>query len=534
MIPEAQVLPLFNNATTGMHPALAELQALYNDGKMNIVQGVSYPNPNYSHFRAADIWFSASDGLQYLETGWMGRGLDVQYPDYPVSYPRSEMMDPLAVQIGSTLPFSLQGPHINMGYNVTDPAYLLNVINATTDAAPANDYGRELSFLRLMKDQSNAYTGRIQTAYNAQATQSTQYPATDNLLAEQLKIVARLIGGGLKTPVYVVNHPDTHDTHSNQVVAGNTATGYHAGVLATLSKAIGAFQDDITKMGRMYDVTGMTYSEFGRRIISNASYGTDHGSSAPVMFFGAALNPTMLGTSPNIPLNATVNNQVPMQYDFRQVYATVMQDWLCLTEAETASVLGSTFTKLPIFTNGLILPLDGIELSGQYSGQSQLTFTANGNGQYGYYEVQFSGDGNLFTSVTRINATDKETGEKYNYAHTVYADKMYYRICGHGKNGEVKYSNVLMLRGSITKQLISVYPNPVLFHQINIKLFEIIHVPVDVTIFDLNGSKLYYNRFTNVGSLIKFSVAPSFARQTMYVLEVRYGETVIREKIVFG
>src|SRR6478609_7933143 len=156
ILPEASILPLSGNVTTGLHPAMTELRDLYNNGQMAIVQGVSYPNPNFSHFRATDIWFSASDSNVDLETGWLGRSLDTQYPSYPGAFPNSDMPDPLAIQIGSTLPFSLQGPAVNMGYNVSNPTSLLNIINATTDPAPNNDYGRELTFLRLMKDQSNA------------------------------------------------------------------------------------------------------------------------------------------------------------------------------------------------------------------------------------------------------------------------------------------------------------------------------------------------------------------------------------------
>jgi uncharacterized protein (DUF1501 family) len=183
ILPQNSILPLNGNVNTGLNPAMLELQNLYNNGKLCIVQAVSYPNPNFSHFRATDIWFSASSSNQYLDTGWLGRTLDTNYPVYPQNYPNTNMPDPLAIQIGSTLPFSLQGPAVNMGYNVSDPNAIVNVANATTDPAPNNDYGRELTFLRLMKDQSNAYAGRITSSYNAQATLSTLYPATGNTLA---------------------------------------------------------------------------------------------------------------------------------------------------------------------------------------------------------------------------------------------------------------------------------------------------------------------------------------------------------------
>lgn len=365
-----QVLPLNNNLTTGLHPAMQDMQGLYNNGKLMILQGVSYPNPNYSHFRATDIWFTGSGSDQTIDSGWLGRALDIKYPNFPDGYPTSEMPDPLAIQIGSTLPFILQGENINMGYSVTDPNSLLNVINSITDPSPNNDYGNELTFLRLMKDQSNVYRQTIQTAFNVPLSAAVTYPAS-NKLADQLKIVAKLINGGLKTPVYIVNHPNTHDTHDYQVTTADKTLGSQATNLTILSQAIGAFQQDLELMGKDDKVAGMTFSEFGRRIKSNASFGTDHGSAAPVMFFGSALNtsPTavagtqypvagMIGASPNLPLSASTSDQVPMQFDYRQLYSSVMQDWLCMTEAEVTQVLGTNFAKLPIFNNVLLSTVD--------------------------------------------------------------------------------------------------------------------------------------------------------------------------------
>jgi uncharacterized protein (DUF1501 family) len=370
LMDSTQVLALNNNVTTGLHPAMADMQGLYNNGKLMIVQGVSYPNPNFSHFRATDIWFTGSGSSTSLDTGWLGRALDIKYPNFPADYPSTEMPDPLAIQIGSTLPFILQGENINMGYSVTDPNSLLNVINAITDPAPNNDYGQELTFLRLMKDQSNVYRSAIQAAYTVPLSNAVTYP-TGNKLADQLKIVAKLINGGLKTPVYIVNHPNTHDTHDYQVSTTDKTLGSQATNLTILSQAIGAFQQDLEAMGKADNVAGMTFSEFGRRIKSNASFGTDHGSAAPVIFFGTALNtsptqvaatqypvPGMIGASPNLPLNATVSQQVPMQFDYRQLYAAVMQDWLCMTESEVTQVLGTNFVKLPIFNNVALSSID--------------------------------------------------------------------------------------------------------------------------------------------------------------------------------
>ena len=532
ILPEAAVLPLAGTANTGMHPAMSEMKSMYDDGKMVIVQSVSYPNPNFSHFRATDIWFSASDSNVTLDTGWLGRTLDTNYPNFPGDYPNTQMPDPVAIQIGSTLPFSLQGPTVNMGYNVSDPNALLNVLNITTDPAPNNDYGRELSFLRLMKDQSNAYRDSLQNAYNAQTTLSPNYP-TGNSLADQLKIVARLIGGGLKTPVYIVNHPNTHDTHNDQVVAGNTTTGYHANVLSVLSKAVFAFQDDLGRMGKADKVTGMTYSEFGRRIINNASKGTDHGVAAPVIFFGAALNAGTIGTSPNIPVNAGVNDQVAMQYDFRQLYSTVMQDWLCLTSTEAQNVLGSNFAKLPIF-NQTVLPLQSIVLTGQYySGRSTLNFQVQNNDQFASFVLESSVDGIAFYPVRTINRQSQNSVDSYSIYDEGNIDKKYYRVKGVMQSGSSIFSDTILLRGDSKKQLMSVYPNPVVGYRINVSLFEKPTSLVDVTIYDVVGAKLYYNRIKPTGGIMSFTTPPSFSHGTHYILEVSYDGTKSREQIMF-
>ncbi|GAA4743312.1 DUF1501 domain-containing protein [Flavisolibacter ginsenosidimutans] len=535
--PQANILALNGTSTTGLNPAMTEMRDLYNNGKLAIVQAVSYPNPNFSHFRATDIWFSGSASNQYWDTGWLGRDLDTTYPNYPQNYPNTQAPDPLAVQIGSTLPFSLQGPAVNMGYNVTDPNALLNVINATTDPAPNNDYGHELTFLRLMKDQSNVYRGRITSAYNAQQTLSTLYPASGNTLANQLKMVARLIGGGLQTPIYIVNHPYSHDTHSAQVNS-DLITGTQANNLSILSKAVAAFQDDIEKMGKGSKVTGMTFSEFGRRVMSNASVGTDHGTAAPVFFFGAALQAGVIGTSASFSVNGSgnidVNSQVNMQYDFRQLYATVMQDWLCLTPTESATVLGSSFPKLPIFAAAAPLPLEGVSLTGQYyQGQSRLNCHAEQNGKYRWYALEFSTDGSQFAEVSRQTNTSLAAAATYTFLHTTSAPKMFYRIAAQNLQGKTDYSNTVLLRSSDRQQLIRVFPNPVQNNNIHVEFFEKVDGPVDVTIYDLVGAKVYYNRFSGVQNSLAFRVPPSFSRETHYILEVVYGDTRAREQIIF-
>jgi hypothetical protein len=347
-IPENAVLPIAGVTGTGLHPAMTGLQSLFAEGKANVVQAVGYPQPNFSHFRATDIWMSASNSSQEVFSGWAGRYLDYEYPNYPIGYPNSDMPDPLAIQIGGLTSLTLQGPTRNMGMSITNPTSFYNLISGTNDYAPNTRAGKELTYVRNINRQTQGYATVIRSAANAVTVQSP-YP-TGNSLADQLKIVARLIKGGLKTRVYMVSFGG-FDTHSVQVNT-DKVTGSHATLLGRVSAAIKAFQDDIKFLGVEDRVLGMTFSEFGRRIKSNSSTGTDHGAAAPLFLFGNQVEAGMLGVNPTIPTNALVNDNVPMQYDFRSIYATILEKWFCLDK----SVVQSLFPP-DINTQLQVLPL---------------------------------------------------------------------------------------------------------------------------------------------------------------------------------
>jgi len=356
MIDEASVLRLTN--ATGLHPAMTGLQGLYNNGALAVVQGVSYPNPNLSHFRATDIWLSGADYNQVLNTGWAGRYLDAEFSGFPDGYPNSTMPDPLAIQIGSVVTPGLQGPSVSMGMAITNPnaSYTLP---GGSDTPPDTPAGHELTFIREVAQQTQLYGSSVKTAAGKGKNLSTLYPVSgQNTLADQLKIVAQLIAGGLKTRIYVVNLGG-FDTHSAQVDAtGGTATGAHALLLGKLSLAIAAFQDDLHLLGSDGRVVGMTFSEFGRRIKSNASLGTDHGTAAPLFVFGNSVNAGLLGTNPALPAAATVNDNLAMQFDFRWVYASLLQDWFGADPAELGDVL-----QTPLFDPSGPHPLQVIKPS---------------------------------------------------------------------------------------------------------------------------------------------------------------------------
>ncbi|HEY6192850.1 MAG TPA: DUF1501 domain-containing protein [Bacteroidota bacterium] len=349
LLPENKVLKLTD--ATGLHPSMTGLQSLYIANKLCVVQGVTYPNPNFSHFRATDIWLSASDYNQIVPDGWVGRYLDQEYPDFPNGYPNVVMPDPVAIQIGSVISPVLQGPAVSMGMAITSPTSFYQLVSGGVDTAPNTPAGHELTFIREVVQQTQQYATVIQAAAAKGKNYSTMYPQSgQNSLADQLKIVAQLISGGLKTRIYVVNMGG-FDTHSSQVDT-NTGTdvGTHATLLGKLSVAITAFQDDLKLLGLQDRVIGMTFSEFGRRILSNASAGTDHGTAAPMFIFGRKVHAGIVGTNPVIPPNATVNDNLAMQYDFRAVYASLLKEWFGVSQAELQTVLLRDFPTVPLIT----------------------------------------------------------------------------------------------------------------------------------------------------------------------------------------
>lgn len=345
LIPQARLLTL--DAATCMHPAMTGLHQLFQAGQVKVIQAVGYPNHNQSHFRSTDIWFTASDSNQVLDSGWLGRYLDGLYPGFPEGYPNATFPDPPAVQIGSVLFTLLQGDNVGMGMAISSPTNIYSVLPEGIDTAPNTPAGHELTFLRQMAAQTQKYGESIKKAVAAAANKSALYPATGNRLSDQLKAVARLIAGGLKTKVYVVSLGG-FDTHSAQVDNADPTLGKHADLLGQVSTAVRAFQDDLKLLGLEDRVVGMTVSEFGRRILSNASFGSDHGTSSPLIVFGKPVSGGLLGKNPAIPATVTVKDNVPMQHDFRSVYASLLKDWLGLDATELKRIMIKDFPALPL------------------------------------------------------------------------------------------------------------------------------------------------------------------------------------------
>lgn len=345
-IPQDKILRLQGVDKTGLHPAMTGLQQLYDAGKLSILQGVSYPQPNFSHFRATDIWLTGADAGQILPTGWAGRYLDEQYPQFPRNYPNTDMPDPLAIQVGSLVSPALQGPSLPMGMAISNPNSFYDLIDEKSAPAAPTRAGDQLAYIREMAAKTDQYAGVIKKAAQRVTRQSDCYPPNGaNPLADQLKIVARLIAGGLRTRFYLVGMGG-FDTHAKQTDNSDTTTGTHAKLLARLSEAITAFQDDLAGLQVEDRVIGMTFSEFGRRIQSNASGGTDHGAAAPVFIFGGKVEPGIIGQNPVWPDRLTVNDNLAMQFDFRAVYSTLLEHWFLTDTTIAESVLFRPYAPL--------------------------------------------------------------------------------------------------------------------------------------------------------------------------------------------
>lgn len=348
-IPENKVLNLKGSALNGLHPALGGIKDLYENNLLSFVQGVGYENPNYSHFRSSDIYLTGAESSKVLYTGWMARFLETRYNNYPQGFPSATHPDPPAIKVGDTGSFLFQGKAMDMSI-VVDPSA---EFSAPEIDAPSNQFtgyaGEEVKSIREILLQTNRYSKVIQNALGTSILHSKLYPETGkNPLADQLKTVTKLIKGGLQTSVYLVDLKG-FDTHSDQVDSSDTTKGSHADLLQKLSQAITCFWDDMNQIGREKDVIGMTFSEFGRRIISNAAYGTDHGASQPIMLFGSHIKPGITGTNPVIPDQLTASDNLQMQFDFKSVYSTVLKNWFHADEIVIKDVISGSYPKINIF-----------------------------------------------------------------------------------------------------------------------------------------------------------------------------------------
>ncbi len=295
----SQLLPFTDSLA--FNSSLTSINALYGQGSVAIVQGVSYPNPNLSHFSSMAIWQSAS--LSGVPTGWIGRWLDTQ--------PHNAFN---AIGVGSTLPPAFVGEK--------SVASMVDVTGIQLPWGPAAQLMPRLARSSSSDDSFEAAAATsIGDLYSTASLIGPLVPAspTGSMLNQQLSLVSTLINADVPTRVWEVN-VSSFDTHTGE-------QGDQNSLLAEVDAALGTFMASISTGSRSNDVTVMIYSEFGRRVGSNASEGTDHGTSAPVLLVGNGVKGGLYGEP--APLNdLDENGNLAVTTDFRDVYGGLLHDIL--------------------------------------------------------------------------------------------------------------------------------------------------------------------------------------------------------------
>jgi uncharacterized protein (DUF1501 family) len=315
---------------------MGDAAKLLESGRLAIVQGVGYPNPTRSHFKSTTIWQSANVSLPRRDAadveseavyGWIGQALDEDRKPADGA--------PAAQFIGSgAMPVALRSRR-SVASAVARPEDSVLALKGSARAV-ATEVGRGgdlAAFVRRSTLDAYATSERMSALLRAE-DKGARYPASG--LAGRLRLIARLIKGASGTRVYYTSQ-DGYDTHYAQI-------DIHARLLSELSGALRAFLDDLAAAQLAERVVVLCFSEFGRRVAENGSHGTDHGTAGPVLVAGPRVKAGLVGVTPG--LLDLQDGDLKMGIDFRQVYATVLEDWL---GQPSKSVLAGTFQRLPLF-----------------------------------------------------------------------------------------------------------------------------------------------------------------------------------------
>jgi uncharacterized protein (DUF1501 family) len=318
------------NDEIGLNPALEKIKELYDSGLVSIVNNVGYPNPDRSHFRSMDIWQTGSGSEEYLSSGWIGRYLDAQCIGH-------SCMPHQALEIDDTLSLAMRGHQVN-GLSLQKPEKLFRQTQSTfvkgLTETPPIDTHENTGY--LYKTLAETVSSAEYVHSKAKVSRSgLMYPTTE--FGKRLNTIAELITAGISTSVYYVSLSgfDTHIRQNDQ----------QDRLLRQYAEALNIFVNDLKATSRLDDVMILTFSEFGRRVKQNASNGTDHGTANNVFLIGG---PTR--TKPilkEIPdLTDLDNGDLKYTIDFREIYATLLDDWL---HSDSGKVLTNKFNKLPLF-----------------------------------------------------------------------------------------------------------------------------------------------------------------------------------------
>ena len=327
-IREKDVLKI--DAHFGWQKSMGGMKRMYDEGKVAIVQGVGYAQPSFSHFTSMSFWHTGAPngGNEY---GWIGRtatALDPAgaRPNMIVNVSDSQS---LAVKAENHVPLVFLDPTKFQRAAFAQERAALDLLDAQTAPLGA----------------AHAYAVEV-TRSAAQASEVvrlawSKYKGKDNVDLRLLDLdkVAALIDADFPTKLYYVPLRNSlFDTHVNQAAP-------HDRQLEYCSDAISGFFQEMKRIGRADDVVMYVHSEFGRRVPENTSLGTDHGTAQVNFVIGNAVKGGMYGAPPSL-TDLVLDGNLENTTDFRQVYATLIEEWM---GADAARVLGRKFETLKMF-----------------------------------------------------------------------------------------------------------------------------------------------------------------------------------------
>lgn len=321
------------NSQLGLNPAMAKLKSVWDNRRLAIVEGVGYPNFNFSHFDSMAVWQSGSPSGAYRD-GWLGRYFKQSGAESNALFGGINIGTALAPALnepGITVPSVLNPVSYTLALDPRDAKARLEAWEDLQTAAQARQ-----SYLPLIGSAAlNAY----KSSQSLKSAVGSYQPAVSygaDPLSNGLKILASVITQEPGTKVgYVLL--GGFDTHTNERRTQDA-------LLTTLSEALANFQADLDAHGKADNVLVMTWSEFGRRVNENGSAGTDHGEGAPVFFMGSKVKQGIYGDPPDLG-KLVDNGNLKWSVDYRSLYATVLEDWL---GADSTTILGGPFPHIPL------------------------------------------------------------------------------------------------------------------------------------------------------------------------------------------
>jgi uncharacterized protein (DUF1501 family) len=327
-IPEKEVLRI--DGQQGFHPSLVKLRKRYDEGLVACVNGVGHGLSNLSHFRSQAIWDAASEAAGASPDGWLGRHYasamrGVAGLDSPIA---------LLALGRDTLPLALKANGASWPA-IPELAAWKAPEGGLLEAAANADERANTALLR----ECLRSAARASELLARASSRRTKADYAIRPLARALKSVADVIAADLPASCFYVTY-DGFDTHTRQL-------HQHAIQLQRVDLAFDAFLEDLSALGRLDDVLLLTVSEFGRRAAESglgADAGTDHGSASTLLVVGGRVRAGLHGQQPDL-ADLDADGNVKHTLDFRQVYASVIDEWL---GGDSEKVLGGPYTKLDL------------------------------------------------------------------------------------------------------------------------------------------------------------------------------------------